>query len=175
MKKYYLRHSLRSYKTAYFVAILYTLGVIAFIAVISHSTTAPWWTLIAPTLLIPIGVALHLRRDTFYYIDAKSYLLYAGNDYGRKPHIVCKFTDILEVTYLPHTKEVKLTKPGGTDYLKLVEGRDFVIKITELFERIYPEDGEHTNEDRGTISSENITPTKKKLRDESNTTPMSLS
>jgi len=82
--------------------------------------------------------------NTYYYIDEKAYLLYAGNDYGRKPHVVCKFTDLVEVTYLPHTKEVKLTKPGGTDYLKLAEGKDFVDEITEIFERIYPQDGHHT-------------------------------
>ena len=87
---------------------------------------------------------LYLRHDTYYYIDEKSYLLYAGNDYGRKPHVVCKFTDLVEVTYLPHTKEVKLTKPGGTDYLKLAEGKDFVDEITEIFERIYPKDVHHT-------------------------------
>lgn len=112
MKKYYLRHSLRSARSAYLVAILYALAMVAFIIVIFHSTTAPLWTLIPPALLIPIGVVLYLRHDTYYYIDEKAYLLYAGNDYGRKPHVVCKFTDLVEVTYLPHTKEVKLTKPG---------------------------------------------------------------
>ena len=39
---------------------------------------------------------------------------------------------------------MKLTKPGGTDYLKLAEGKDFVDEIAEIFERIYPQDGHHT-------------------------------
>ena len=39
---------------------------------------------------------------------------------------------------------MKLTKPGGTDYLKLAEGKDFVDEITEIFERNYPKDVHHT-------------------------------
>ena len=144
MKKYYLRRSLRSAKAAYLVAILYVLAMVVVLLVMFHTTPARLWSLIPPALLIHIGVVLYLRHDTYYYIDEKAYLLYAGNDYGRKPHVVCKFTDLVEVTYLPHTKEVKLTKPGGTDYLKLAKGKEFVDEITEIFERIYPKDGHHT-------------------------------
>lgn len=141
-QKFYLRYTVKSRLWAIVLACGYALGLGAFTLFIAQNTPAPWWTLIPPIAIIPMGIVLFFRRDTYYYIDSEAYILMAGNDYGRKPHPVAYLTSLLEVRYLPHTREVKIAKGDGTEYIKMVDGERFVADLEELFTRIYPTDEE---------------------------------
>lgn len=146
MKRYYLRYNIKSRSAALLIALFYTVAMLLFTVVIYLRTPAPWWTLLPVVLMIPIGIGLFFRRDTYYGIDSDAYLLVAGNDYGRRQHVVAYLTQLQEVVYLPHTKEVKITKGDGTDYLKMHKGEEFVQELEALFTQMYA-DKEGTKEE----------------------------
>lgn len=141
-RRYYLRRSIKSSRVAITLAILYAIALSLFTWFIATHTPAPWWTLIAPVAIIPAGIIYFLRQDTYYCIDHEAYILMAGNDYGRKLHPIAYLTQLHEVRYLPHTREVKVSKGDGTDYLKLEEGEAFVSTLEALFSKIYPAEEE---------------------------------
>ncbi|MBB6276371.1 hypothetical protein [Porphyromonas circumdentaria] len=137
-KRYYLRRSIKNRQIAIVLACLYAIALGIFTVLIAIHTPAPWWTLIPPVGMIPVGIIYFFRQNTYYSIDHEAYLLMAGNDYGRKLHPVARLTELQEVRYLPYTQEVKIRKGDGTEYLKLQEGEEFVKSLEQLFEEIYP-------------------------------------
>ncbi len=134
MERYYLRYSISNRLLAIILSALFSIVLFLFTAFLYYNTPAPWWTLLPLLVAVPVLIVLFWRRNTFFYIDTKTLELWAGNDLARKPHRICRFQDLLELRYLKHTKEVKITKGDGTDFYKFKDGEAFVAEVQKAFE-----------------------------------------
>lgn len=134
-KRYYLRGFAIGKSLFVFLSITVAILLGGLIYLLATSSTAPWWTYL---LFLPIYIAyiwMQLARDNYIFIDEKRGMLCGGNDLTKKTRDIATITAYFEVIYLPHTKEVKLTKGDGSRFVKLKDGKKFVEQFERAFEK----------------------------------------
>ncbi len=135
MQTFHFRNQINNRYIAISLSLLAIVFIFAFCHYLYHYTPAPWWTLIAPFAIVFTAIFLLFRKDTYLYIDYKKGELWGGNQIGRKAHRICKLQELMEVTYLPHTKEVKTLRGDGTRFYKFKDGEAFVTAVQNYFEQ----------------------------------------
>lgn len=77
-----------------------------------------------------------MLQPHYYFFDEETLSLWQGNDFTKKQRLVASLGEYFEVTYLPHTREVKLKKQSGVTFLKFYEGEAFIDHFQRLFEQV---------------------------------------
>lgn len=100
-------------------------------------------------VVLPLYFLLMLQPH-YYFFDEETLSLWQGNDFTKKQRLVASLSEYFEVTYLPHTREVKLKKQSGVTFLKFYEGEAFIDHFQRLFEQVVAQE-----EKRESLETEN--------------------
>lgn len=131
------------------VLALATLGIAGLIYALARYTTAPLWSILpAPLLGLFILYWYFLAFDSFLFFKEETLELWAGNSTTGRRRCLGAIGSYFEVSYLPHTHEVKLHKMSGTRYVKLQEGERFIKRFQELLEKVVAKEEETSKTSR---------------------------
>ncbi len=139
LSKRFYRRGYNPNKTSFIVTLV--LLAIAFGLLIYWWSTFPnpaplWSILLFPIFAYAITIWQIIKRDSYFYFDEQNLLLCAGSIITGKEHVVTPLERLFEVTYLPHTREVKVKTGTGTDFLKLKDGKGFVQTCLQLMDEV---------------------------------------
>ncbi len=137
MKERFYTRGVKVGRAAFVISLLVVallLALLVYLLIIN--STAPWWTYLFFPLIYVVAIVYALNRADYYVIDEERKILLSGNMLTGKEKEIYPLNSLIEVLYLPYTKEVKLLSNRGAAYLKLREGKAFVDKMEQVFEAI---------------------------------------
>lgn len=145
-KKYYKRGIRFSMPLFIITAILMAALIVCLVYALKSISNAPYWTYLVLLLVYIVFIWVFLKSNHFYIINPERKTLQGGNTITGRVKDIAPLSNFIQVIYLPHTREVKLTTGDGDSFIKLTEPKQFVDDFQAVYEQLFPEEEDPESE-----------------------------